>query len=101
MKTDKKIFISTIIACAIIACIIGFALNSASFHRTIKSLKSDYTGGINRTITVYDYNGNTLKEYKGKFDVQESDGGKIMFDDQDGKRVIIYNAIVINEENIE
>ena len=63
-----------------------------------KSLGSEFNNGIDRTITVYDYNGNEIRHWEGKFDVTESETG-ILFDDQNGKRTIITGEIVINEEN--
>lgn len=71
---------------------------TASFQRFVKSVKSDYTGGLERTVTVYDGNGNVLKEWSGKIDIQESDyGNKVLFE-LDGKRKAVYNAEVIVEE---
>ena len=81
----------------IIAAIL-FISNNAAFRRTLKSVRSNYSGGLDRTITVYDYNGNEIKSWSGKFDVQESET-RVFFDDENGKRVIIYNGIIINEEN--
>ena len=47
---------------------------------------------------MYDHNGNLLKVYEGKIDVEANDyGNKVKFD-LDGKRIIINNAIVIIEE---
>lgn len=46
------------------------------------------------------YDGNLLKTYEGKCDIEENDSNKVLFD-IDGKRVIIYNAVVIAEEIIE
>lgn len=69
----------------------------ASLERGLKSFGSDLTGGLNRTVEVYDYSGNLLKTYEGKIDIAESDGGKVLFD-LDGNRYSIYNAIVIVEE---
>ena len=71
----------------------------ASLERGIKDVTSDLSGGLNRTVEVYDYSGNLLKTYEGKLDVQYTEtGGKVLFD-MDGKRTAIYNAIVIVEEN--
>ena len=66
--------------------------------RFLKSLYSDIDGGLNRTVTVYDYNGGKIKSWSGKFDVSESEN-EVYFDDSDGKRVIIHGGIVVNEEN--
>lgn len=69
-----------------------------SFKRNVKSLKSDFGGGLNRVINVYSYDAKLLKQYKGNIDIEESEGGgKVKFD-FNGKRYIIYNAIVIVEE---
>lgn len=98
-KTDRRkvaIFIVAIIAVIVIVLVIAF--HGAGFQRGLKSLQSNYGGGLDRTITVYDYNGNEIKSWSGKFDVQESES-RVFFDDENGKRVIIYNGIVINEEN--
>jgi hypothetical protein len=63
-------------------------------------MTSDYTGGIERTITVYAYDGEILYQYSGKFDYS-SDGDRIIFDDENGNRHSIFNTIgtVIIEEN--
>jgi hypothetical protein len=71
--------------------------------REMKDMQSSVTG-LDRTVEVYDYTGNLMKTYKGKIDIQDknSDGkqtvGKVKFE-LNGKRVIIYNAVVIVEEN--
>lgn len=70
----------------------------ASMERSVKSFSSDLGNGLNRTMTVYDYNGHKLATYKGNFDIQVPQANEIMFD-LDGKRHIIYNAIVITDEN--
>mgnify|MGYP007084814961 FL=1 len=71
---------------------------SAKWDREMKSTVSNWTGGLNRTVTVYDYNGQEIKSWTGKFDVTEDDN-EVYFDDENGKRVIIQGGIVINEEN--
>ena len=69
----------------------------ASWNRELKSFESDISGGLNRTVTVYSYDGDILGQWSGKFDVSESENET--FFDVDGKRVIIQGGIVINEEN--
>lgn len=83
---------------AILAAVCLMASGCASWNRSVKSVKSDFGGGIDRTVTVYDYNGNKIKSWSGKFDVTEDDQ-EVYFDDENGKRVIIHGGIVINEEN--
>ena len=41
----------------------------ASCSREMKSCQSDMGGGLRRTVEVYDYNGNKIKTYEGKFDI--------------------------------
>lgn len=74
-----------------------FMVGCASTSREIKSTVSDWTGGLDRTVTVYDYNGEAIKSWTGHFDVSESEN-EVYFD-LNGKRVIIHGGIVINEEN--
>ena len=90
-------------ACAaILVIVVGtfiFCLNGcgASFRRDMKSLGSDLGGGLDRTVSVYSYDGKLIKSYTGRFDVSD-DSGETYFD-VDGKRIIIQGGIVINEEN--
>ena len=67
-----------------------------SGKRAVKTEKSNLSGGINRTVTVYDYNGNRINSWTGTFDVTNSEYETYF--DIDGKRVVIHGGIVINEE---
>ena len=91
----KKIFIAlalvAIASLTMISC-------SESQQRELKSIRSDWTGGLSRTVTVYDYNGQKIKSWSGQFDVKETDRNSVYFDTADGKRVIISGGIIINEE---
>ena len=73
-------------------------LGTSTAQRTLKSVSSDFGGGLDRTVTVYDYNGNEIRSWTGKFDVSESEN-EVYFDNENGKRVIIHGGVVINEEN--
>lgn len=71
--------------------------NGANFQRTIKSWRSNYTGGLYRIVSVYDYNGNLLREYgPAMIDISESENET--FFDYNDNRIVIHNAIVIVEE---
>lgn len=87
-----------IVIIAIVAVLILVCTGCASWQREIKSIKSDMGNGLNRTVTVYDYNGKKIDSWSGKFDVSASEN-EVYFDDANGKRVIIHGGIVINEEN--
>lgn len=82
--------ISVIALCGLYGC--------ASCSRNMKTINSDVNGGIERTVTLYDYNGKEIKSWHGKFDIQENDQ-EIFFDDEQGKRVIIQGGIVMSEED--
>lgn len=70
-----------------------------SWERTKKNIASEYGGGLSRTVTVYDQQGNSIKTYEGNIDIKDTEyGNKVLFD-LNGKRIVIYNAIVIVEEN--
>ena len=82
---------------ALLAAMVLSLAGCARWSRAWKSFGSDVAGGLNRTVTVYSYDGDVLGQWSGKFDVSESENET--FFDIDGKRVIIQNAIIINEEN--
>lgn len=69
-----------------------------SFDRGVKDIQSDLGGGLDRICYVYSYDGQLLTQYEGKFDIKNNDSGTQVKFDLNGKRTIIYNAIVIVEE---
>lgn len=73
--------------------VVGVTTGCASIDRAITDAKSEIGNGLNRTITVYTANGDIIAEYKGKIDIQESEGGYVKFD-FNGKRYIYYNCFV-------
>lgn len=95
MNKTIKTGIVIILICILI-CLV--CTGCASWQRGIKSIKSDMGNGLDRTVTVYDYNGQKIDSWSGKFDVSASEN-EVYFDDANGKRVIIHGGIVINEEN--
>lgn len=92
MKKWKKV----ILAVGVVV-VLGTAGCTAQMERSKKSFSSNFGGGLDRTVTVYDYNGNAIKSWSGKFDVSDSED-EVYFD-LDDKRVIIHGGIVIDEEN--
>ena len=89
----KRIIAATFICMLLIGSLCG----CAGFQRGMKSIGSNIAGGLNRTVTVYSYDGKKLGEWSGKFDVSSSE--QETFFDIDGKRVILQNGIIINEEH--
>lgn len=95
-KSIGSIAVGIIVIVLVIGMLI-FAFSGANFQRTIKSWRSNYTGGLYRIVSVYDYNGNLLREYgPAMIDISESENET--FFDYNGNRIVIHNAIVIVEE---
>ena len=86
-----KIFIAVLVT--IIIVIIGIFVNSASFKRGVVDLKSDLSGGLNREIYVYTADGQLIKHFEGKIDIDSEHDGAVKFD-YNGKRYIYYNCFV-------
>ena len=96
MSKTSSILIIILIAALVIG-LLAFTFSGANFQRTLKSWKSNYTGGLYRIVSVYDYNGNLLREYgPAMIDISESENET--FFDYNGTRIVIHNAIVIVEE---
>ena len=73
--------------------------STAAGARAYKTQQSNFSNGIRRKVTVYDIQGKIIKEYEGTFDI-EYDADRILFDDENGLRHIIYypTANVIIDE---
>lgn len=91
----RKILVITLVA-AILFAMTG----CASWDRAIKDIKSDASGGMNRTVTVYTADGNVMAVYKGKIDLESTEGGIVKFD-LNGKRYMYYNCFVEAIEETE
>lgn len=90
-----------VILAAIISCAFWWLSATESGKRTQKSWESDTKGGIYRQVRVFDVEGDLVEEYTGKFDVEYSNS-RILFDDEQGKRHIVYyttGTIIIDELN--
>lgn len=84
---------------AVVASVIFLSgCTSSSFERGMKSWDSEINGGLNRVITVYDYNGDVIKTYEGKIDIETSTSNDKVLFDLNGKRNIIFGGIVTIEE---
>ena len=96
MRNKSSVLIIIIVVALMIGMLI-FAFSGANFQRTLKSWRSNYTGGLYRIVSVHDYNGNLLREYgPAMIDISESENET--FFDYNGNCIIIHNAIVIVEE---
>ena len=80
-------------------CVYFWQNNTESGRRELKTQDSNFHGGIEREVTVYDMNGDVIEHFQGKFDV-EYKNERVMFDDENGNRHIIYfksGTVIINE----
>lgn len=96
MSKKAKIVIGVVIAVVAVVIFLAFIFNTAQFRRSIKTWESNVTGGLDRTVYVYDYSGDLINKYEGKIDIQYEDNRTLF--DLDGKRVTINGGIVIVEE---
>lgn len=105
--SHKAKVIAVIIEVVLMIAVIGgcavYNTRTESGKRHLKTWESETTGGIDRTITVYDITGEEIAKYQGRFDIEESaqEGVvKVKFD-CDGKRHIIYaqTGTVLIDEN--
>lgn len=92
--------VTVFLTLAISGIVLWYLYGTESGERIVKDTKSNITGGIERVVTVYDIDGEVIKQYEGKFDV-DYDSDRIKFDDENGKRHIIYyttGTVVIDEK---
>lgn len=92
--------VSLLLAALISGGMLFWLYSTESGARAIKDTQSNFNGGIERTITVYDVDGEIIQQYSGRFDVAY-DSERIKFDDENGKRHIIYyttGTVIIDEE---
>lgn len=108
--------INTIIGSVIsLVILIGLAIglnwyntSTASGKRSYKDFKSEINDGIYREITITNDDGKVIYDYTGKCDIEEqenNDGSadlrKLKFENEQGKRVIIYYGITDTVKIIE
>ena len=104
MEINMKNWISKNHRIITVVCLVLVALAlcscSESCARSCKDMQSDYNGGLDRTVKVYDIDGDLVAEYSGKFDIETDNETYILWDDENGKRHIIYFStfnIIIDE----
>lgn len=92
--------ISSLLVVFVLIGMLFYYNNTASGKRAYKSQESNFNYGIERTVEVYDATGNLLKTYNGKFDI-DYDDNRIIFDDENGKRHVIYyptGTVIVDEK---
>ena len=95
-SASTTILIWLIIIALLIGCFFGIKWlynNTAAGQRSMTDQKSNFNGGLERTVTVYTANGDVIATYEGKIDIEGNDGGYVLFDFE-GKRYVYYNCFV-------
>lgn len=93
----KAAFVAALVVSVLAIAIVCGLAGCSSCSRSVKSMSSDFSGGINRTVTLYDNTGKEIKSWHGKFDIESND--QEVFFDLNGKRVIIQGGVVVSEED--
>ena len=97
------ILVSTVLLVTVWVGLFWYYGNTASGQRAMKTQRSELGDGIQRELTVYDMQGEVIAHYEGKFDIDfgsDSRGQRIMFDDEQGIRHVIYpggGIVIVNE----
>ena len=86
-----KKLISILTTASILLALFSFT-GCASCERELKSCQSEFNGGLDRIVKVYNLNGEIMATYEGRIDLATEDGC-VQFE-YNGKRIIWYNAIV-------
>ena len=97
-RRDSRVIIAAVLAvifCAML--VLSGCTGCATWERSCKTWQSEVTGGLDRTVNVYSYDGTLIASYTGRIDIEENES-KVLFD-LDGKRYIYYNALVEVIEN--
>jgi len=90
-----------IIKVMIIAAMIATPLSGcSSCERLKKDFHSDVSGGLDRIVTVYNADGEVMKTYEGKIDLETTEGGIVKFD-LNGQRIMYYNCYVEVIEKVD
>ena len=87
-----------IMSCIALMLVCTMFTGCESCQREIKSISSDWNGGLYRKAVLLDYNGDTIKTWEGKFDIRDKGSDNQIFFDLDGKRVWIQGGIFYSEE---
>ncbi|OMI07676.1 hypothetical protein BVL54_19825 [Bacillus paralicheniformis] len=89
----KKTILAGVIGLGVLA-----ASGCAAFDSSMKDFESN-TSGLDRKVTVYSKTGKVLHTYEGIIRTKSSEESNNVVFELDGKRIVIYNADVVIEEN--
>ena len=98
--TAGSVVLGLVLLAAIWCGLVWYYNSTASGARAVKTQQSEFSKGLEREIRIYDIEGDLIETYSGKLDV-EYDDDRILFDDENGKRHIIYygqDTVLIDEK---
>lgn len=95
-EMKKEISLIGILAFSLAAICIYAVSSCGSCKRVVKDINSDINAGVERTATLYDYNGKIIQRWKGKIDMSSSTTETYLLIGE--KRVIIHGGIMVVEE---
>lgn len=108
LKRQNTKIVNIILTIPIILIVFGFVFwwynGTESGKRSAKTWQSNIDSGITRQVRVYDMEGDLLQEYTGKFDIEFNDNERILFDDENGNRHVIYfktGTVIVDEVDDE
>lgn len=107
--TDCSKISKTVVTLIAIVTIAGLWLGSNYYYtstarglRKSRDYKSNISLGVDRTVSVMEDDGNVIYTYSGKIDIETDNDNYILFDDEEGKRHIIYKGatqMILVEDN--
>lgn len=107
--TDWRAISKAVVTLVAIVMIAGLWLGSNYYYtntarglRKSRDYKSNISLGVDRTVSVMEDDGNVIYTYSGKIDIETDNDNYILFDDEEGKRHIIYKGatqMILVEDN--
>ena len=102
--SDRALRRNVIIILSVLSILAAMGFNwflnsTATGMRFVKTNESNFNNGIERVVKVYSVDGQMVQYYRGRFDIQY-DHDRILFDDENGYRHIIYyltGTVIIDE----
>jgi hypothetical protein len=97
--TLKQKAIGIVVAILAVIILIFWVYSDTQFgQRKLSHLKSNVIG-LNRSITIYSYDGKAIKTYQTRSQIERPGDGTQSFFKENGKRVDTLGGIVIAEED--
>ena len=101
LYSKKSAFIVTLILLIAFTVLFLVYTNSASFNRQVRNVESEFSGGIEREIIIYNAEGKEIFQLEGKFDFTYDDQCIEYIDTATGLKHNIFagnnTSVIINE----